>query len=93
MSINMIANLSSSVKRSGPSIQIKSIQAPHTLVCSVALLRLHHLPNLDEAICQVRDLATGEIRQALASKLLAVSYGKGAYLLEFMSEMGGNGHV
>jgi len=43
-----------------------------------------YLPKLNEAICQIRDLATGEIRQALASKLLPISYGKDAYLLEFM---------
>jgi hypothetical protein len=43
-------------------------------------------PDLSEAICCVRNIATGAVKQALASKLIPISYGKDAYLLEVMRE-------
>ena len=42
------------------------------------------LPDAREAICKVRNLLTGALRQVLASKLIPVSYGDDACLLEFM---------
>lgn len=47
------------------------------------------LPSGKDAICRVRDLNTGALRQALASKLLAINWGKDAYLLEILAR-GGN---
>jgi hypothetical protein len=42
------------------------------------------LPNLNEAICKVRNLLTGALRQVLASRLELVSYHDDSYLLEFV---------
>lgn len=88
--MNQLNSLSNSaIKYNGLSIKTihSSTQKPNKLVRSVVLLHLQHLPNY-EAICRVRDLATGEIRQVLASKLLPISYGKDTYLLELLSDMG-----
>lgn len=44
----------------------------------------HLLPNANEAICKVRNLLTGALRQVLASRLELVSYADDSYLLEFV---------
>ena len=85
--LNSVSNFRLFVNN-GPSVNqhqsIYSTLEPNTLIRSLDLMSFCYLPKLNEAICQIRDLATGEIRQALASKLLPISYGKDAYLLEFM---------
>jgi len=42
------------------------------------------LPDANEAICKVRNLLTGALRQVLASRLELVSYEADSYLLEFV---------
>ena len=42
------------------------------------------LPDSREAICKVRNLLTGALRQVLASRLEPVSYDDDSYLLEFV---------
>ena len=71
----------------------RTIHSPNTLVKSFDLVSFCYLSKTNEAICQVRDLATGEVRQSLASKLLPISYGKDAYLLELTSVMEGDNNV
>lgn len=66
-----------------------AIHRPNTLVRSFDLVSFHYLPKTNEAICVVRDQASGAVKQALASQLLAYSFGKNAYLLEILAR-GGN---
>ena len=61
---------------------------PHVKVKSYSLESYRLLPDGNEAICRVRDFSTGALRQALASKLLPISFGSDAYLLEL--SQGGN---
>ena len=71
----------------------RTIHSPNILVKSFDLISFRYLFRSNEAICQIRDLATGAIRQTLASKLLPISYGKDAYLLELMSVVEGSDDV
>lgn len=70
-----------------------TFHSPNTLVRSFDLVSFCYLSKTNEAVCVVRDQATGAIRQTLASKLLPVSYGKDAYLLELTSAMEGSDDV
>ena len=59
------------------------ISIPEVMVKSYRLESCRFLPGANEAICRVRDLATGALRQVLASRLLLMPFGKEeAYLLE-----------
>lgn len=92
MVMSIISNLP--VKYNGPSNQAVALAIePNTLVKSFSLLSLCHLPKLNDAMCLVKNLSTGAIRQALASKLLPISYGKDAYLLELTSAVEGSDDV
>jgi hypothetical protein len=44
----------------------------------------HLLPDTTEAICKVRNLITGALRQVLASRLEPVFYAEDSCLLEFV---------
>lgn len=57
---------------------------PYVRVKSYSLESYCLLPDGREAVCRVRDFSTGALRQALASKLIAVNFGKDAYLLELL---------
>ena len=85
MAISILTGHVQSIDRFVKSTTTKS----STLVKSFDLVSFIYLSRANEAICQVRDLATGEIRQTLASKLLPISFGKDAYLLELTSAVGG----
>jgi hypothetical protein len=57
---------------------------PETLVRSFALVSVRAIPKLNDAVCTLRNLATGAIRQSLASNLRPISFGKDAYFLELV---------
>jgi len=70
-----------------------SSQQPNILIRSFDLISMSYMPTLNNAICIVRDRETGAVKQKFASNLVAFSYGKDAYLLELLSDMGGNDYV
>lgn len=89
MATPILTGHTQSIDRLNKNTTIKS----STLVKSFDLVSFRYLSRANEAICQVQDLATGEIRQTLASRLLPISYGKDAYLLELTLVMEGDNNV
>ena len=86
-------NLSELVMKPFNSLSNFTTAKHNNLVNSFTLLNLYHLPQLNDALCLVKDLSTGAIRQTVASKLLPISYGKDAYLLELTSAMENDNNV
>lgn len=73
--------------------QTISSPQPNIFIRSFDLISMSHMPKLNNAICIVCDRETGTVKQKFASNLFAYSFGKDAYLLELMSEVGGSSDV
>lgn len=76
----ILSDLVQSIDQSKPNRLIK--HKPEVRYYELESYRL--LPDSKEAICKVRNLLTGALRQVLASRLEPVSYDDDSYLLEFV---------
>lgn len=75
-----ISSISDRVK---PIDQLTHNTHPRVYVKDYTLESCRFLPGGNEAICRVRDLATGALRQVLASRLLLIPFGENeSHLLE-----------
>ena len=76
--LNSVSNLP--VKYNGPSTQLTSPFFKLPRSCKLESMR--YLPKLGDALCMVRDLETGAIKQVLASRLYVYEFGdKGAFMV------------
>ena len=82
MAINSLSDCLNPIDQPTPNTH------PKPRVRDYVLESCRFLPCGNEAVCRVRDFNTGALRQVLASKLMPISWGKDAYLLELIK--GGN---
>ena len=77
MATSIVSN--SPVKYNGLSTQsVSTFKLPRS--CKLGSMR--YLPKLNDALCMVRDLETGAIKQVLASRLYVYEFGdKGAFMV------------
>jgi hypothetical protein len=78
-----LSKLSPSVKSNGLSTKVLVTPSRVSrLLRSFDLVTFRYLQKTNEALCLVRNQATGDLKLVLASKLLVYSFGEDAYLLE-----------